>query len=158
MPIDAAWSMLKRQTKLYNWIKDYPDKEPVKFYHGSYKDVRPNIMQEGLVPQNEMANNEGWFRQLDGVEGLEDEWITDEEWERMIAEHDPTTSFTPDRDYASAFGSDMWGIRGDAPGQFSLTEEGKAFLSGYSGGKYSPEIRTKEKISPEQLVYLGSDD
>ena len=152
-PIDIAWLLLKRQTKLYNWIKDYPDKESVKFYHGSHTGVRPNIMREGLVPQNEMANNEDWFRDLDFDP---DHRITDETWEKAVAEHDPTTSFTPDKDYASAFGSDMWGIRGDAPGQFAPTEDSKAYLSGYSGGdKMDTEIRTKEKISPEQLVYLG---
>ncbi len=35
-PIDAAWSLLKagRQMKLYNYIENYPGKEPVTAYRG----------------------------------------------------------------------------------------------------------------------------
>ena len=82
-PIDMAWVVLKRQTKLYNWIEDYPDKERVKYYHGSHEKVRPLIHQQGLVPQNEYANNEDWFRQLDDHPDPQYH-ISDEEWEKMI--------------------------------------------------------------------------
>ena len=142
-PIDVAWVVLKRQTKLYNWIEDYPDKQPVKYYHGTHEKVRPLIHQQGLVPQNEYANNEDWFRQLDDHPDPQYH-ISDEEWEKMVAEHDPTVSFTPSEDFAQAFGSDMWGIRGEP-----LDTSHPAKI------KQDSESRTKQIIPPEQLVFLG---
>lgn len=29
-PFNTAWLLLKRQTKLYNWIPDYPDQPPIQ--------------------------------------------------------------------------------------------------------------------------------
>lgn len=86
MPIDAAWSVLKRQTKLYNWIWDYPNQEPIKYFHGSRgakwnPKVRHSILQQGLVPQPPRNK----------------------------------THLTTAPYHASTHGSDLWGIRGEPP-------------------------------------------
>lgn len=48
-PMDIAWLMLKRQTKLYNWIPDYPDMPPIQQLSAQPQKYMENYL-EGEYP------------------------------------------------------------------------------------------------------------
>jgi hypothetical protein len=52
-PMEEAWLVLKemRQMKLYNYIEDYPGKEPVTAFRGIHGGRVAQNMSEGVQPQ-----------------------------------------------------------------------------------------------------------
>ena len=65
-PIDKAWVFLKasRQMKLYNYIEDYPGKEPVTAFRGIHGGRVAQNMREGVQPQHAEKWHENAYEKI----------------------------------------------------------------------------------------------
>jgi len=70
-PMDVAWMVLKapRQLKLYNYIEDYPGKEPVTAYRGvPFPNTKPMTSGDGVKATPLAINQKGTFWTEGGAE------------------------------------------------------------------------------------------
>mgnify|MGYP003126819362 FL=1 len=72
--------LLKRQTKLYNFMPDYPGKDKVTHFHGSREASRGQLMREGLKPKGPYKKFKGGYTKpiygdLEDLSGDEKELI-----------------------------------------------------------------------------------
>ena len=123
-PMDKAWMILKRQTRLYNWIEDYPGKEPVSAWRGILPQESKSILHSGKMSPHssddwvysEVYNNppEKRFMRDDGT---------------MVVAGNKGTWWSPNTSPLSHEGSSAYAVNQ----RFGQGEKGKGLVIGHRG-------------------------